>query len=220
MGSGGRRGQPLTLRVVAPLLLTTRRQPAATRPACGAPGPFEVALSLLVHRTFPFRPASIGVAVDWLGLHDPALAGSAAAVAAGRQISRQRVQTVLGGLQAAATGMPPPPALLRALALLDSGPPAQPAADAAHGLQSAGLAVGDLHPAAVLAAARLFHLDHGVALRGPRPGTTVVTAGHLPAHDQAYNRLRTTARRRGLIHRRSPAGTGQKTRNYPSPSGG
>jgi len=50
--------------------------------------PLEAALSLLVHRTFPFRPASIGVASDWLGLHDPALAGSAAAVAAGRRISR------------------------------------------------------------------------------------------------------------------------------------
>ncbi len=52
--------------------------------------------------------------------------------AAGRQITRQRVQTVLGQLHTATAGMPPPPALLRALAMLDGRPctpqPSWPAA--------------------------------------------------------------------------------------------
>lgn len=159
--------------VVPAVLLTTGRQPATTNPTCGATGPREVALSLLVYRTFPFRPASIGVASDWLGLHNPALAGSATAVAAGRQVSRQRVQTVLCQLRAAAAGMPPPAALLRALALLAGAPPARQVDDAARRLQSAGLTVEALHPVVVLAAARLSTSRPVSPCTGPawaRPG--------------------------------------------------
>ncbi len=42
--------------------------------------------------------------------------------------------------------------------MLDGRPPAQPAEHATRRLHSAGLTVGALHPAADLAAARLFRL--------------------------------------------------------------
>lgn len=85
--------------------------------------------------------------------------------------------------RASETGVPPPPALPRALALLTGGPPAQPAEHAARRLRSAGLTAGSLHPIAVLAAARLFDFESGFAPRGPDPGATVIAAGHLPAYD-------------------------------------
>ena len=56
-----------------------------------------------------------------------------------------------------------------------------------------------LQPATVLAAARLFRLEAGFALRGPAPGTALVIADHLTAYDTAPHRLQLLARRRGLV---------------------
>jgi len=184
---------------VPPLTLAVGHRPAGDPPAYGAPGPLDIALSLLVHRAFPLRRASIDIARSWLGLNDPAAAESATAVAARHGVSRQRVQTVLRELHTAAAASPPPPALLEAAALLTGGPPAQSTADATLGLLEAGVTGVPLHPATVLAAARLFRLQAGFALRGPAPGTALITAAHLTAYDTAPRRLQVIARRRGLV---------------------
>jgi len=184
---------------VAPLTSAVGRRPAGDPPAHGAPGPLDMALSLLAHRAFPLRPAAIDIARSWFGLHDPTAAGSATAVAARHSISRQRVQTILGELHAAAAVTPAPPVLLEATALLAGGPPAQSTADSTLALLEAGVTGEPLHPATVLAAARLFRLEAGFKLRGPAPGTALITAYHLTAYDTARRRLRVLARRRGLV---------------------
>jgi len=51
----------------------------------------------------------------------------------------------------------------------------------------------------VLTAATLFRLEAGFALRGPAPGTALITAAHLTAYDTAPRRLQVAARRRGLV---------------------
>ena len=182
-----------------PLTLVVGRRPTGGPPAYGAPGPLDIALSLLVHRALPFRPASIDIARSWLGLHDPAVVGSTTAVAARRGVSRQRIQTALSQLRAVAAEITPPPALLEAAALLAGGPPARSTADGTQGLLEAGMTGVPLHPATVLAAARLFQLHAGFALRGPAPGAALITAAHLTAYDTAPRRLQVIARRRGLI---------------------
>jgi len=185
---------------VPPLTLAVGHRPAGDPPAYGAPGPLDIALSLLAHRDFPLRRAAIDIARSWLGLHHPGAAGSATAVAARHGVSRQRVQTVLHELHtAAAAQMPPPPALLEAAALLAGGPPSQSAAGSTLGLLEAGVTGVPLHPATVLAAASLFRLEAGFALRGPAPGTALITAAHLAAYDTAPRRLQGIARRRGLV---------------------
>ena len=189
-----------------PLTLAVGHRPAGDPPAYGAPGPLDIALSLLIHRAFPLRPAAIDIARSWLGLHDPAAASSATAVAARHSISRQRVQTVLRELHTAAATSPPPPALLEAAALLAGGPPARSTADRTLGLLEVGITGVPLHPATVLAAARLFRLEAGFTLRGPAPGTALITAAHLAAYDTAPRRLQVIAHRRGLVSLNDLAG--------------
>ena len=184
---------------MAPLTLAVGHRPAGDPPAHGAPGPLEIALSLLAHRAFPLRPTAIDIARSWLGLHDPAVVGSTTEVAARHSISRQRVQTVLGQLRAAVAEIPPPPALLQATAILAGGPPARSTADATLRLLEARVSGVPLHPATVLAAARLFRLEPGYALRGPAPGTALIIAAHLTAYDTSPRRLQVIARRRGLV---------------------
>ncbi len=165
---------------------------------CGAPGPVEVGLSLVVHRCFPLCPRAIAVGLDWLGLTDPAAAPYGPGVVAARQgVSRQRAQAVVAELRGCSAVLPPPPALVQAVALIANGPPAQPAGDVADSLLAAGLATGPLHPAVLLRAAGLFAVPAGFAVRGR--SAVAVTGDGVSGYDRLPASARSAAGRRGVV---------------------
>jgi len=168
----------------------------------GAPGPLEIALSLVVYRAFPFRGKAIGICLSWLNL-PPAPGGcGTAAVADRHQVSRSYVQTLLRCLRAAAAANPPPPALTGALHLLQGGAPTRTAGQAATALAGAGLTGSAIHPITVLRAAGLYGLEPGLILRpsgSGSGGTVVVGQPYLARYDTAPAIVRRAARRRGLV---------------------
>lgn len=184
---------------MAPLILPPRRTAGSHPPTVGAPGPLEVALSLVVYRVFPFRGKAIGICLSWLNLR-PAPGGcGTAAVAARHQVSRSYVATLLRCLRAAAAASPPPPALTGALQLLQAGAPTWTAGQAAAALAGAGLAGGVIHPITVLRAAGLFGLEPGLVLRPGGSGTVVVGQPYVARYDTAPAMVRRAARGRGLV---------------------
>lgn len=187
---------------MAPLILSPRRTAGSEPPTVGAPGPLEVALSLVVCRVFPFRGKAIGICLAWLNLC-PAPGGcGTAAVAARHQVSRTYVQTLLRCLRAAAAASPPPPALTGALRLLQAGAPTRTAGQAATALAGAGLTGGAIHPITVLRAAGLFGLEPGLVLRpsgSGSGGTVVVGQPYVTRYDTAPAIARRAARSRGLV---------------------
>jgi len=175
-------------------------------PQCGAPGPLDVALSLLVHRCFPLAAGSVRIALDWLGLPPATATGSTGQVATRQSVSRQRVLFVLSRLRGAAGMIPPPPALAGCLTFIKQGPAARHAGDTAAALYSAGLVACPVHPETVRRAAELFEVTPGFALRRSRAGAFVVTDRHVRGFDELPGLLRTATGKRGVVRIAEVAG--------------
>ena len=175
----GRTDRRLT---VAPLVLGRPSGRLAEPPQCGAPGPLDVALSLLVHRCFPLAAGSVRIALDWLGLPPATATRSTGQVAARQGVSRQRVLFVLSRLRGAAGMIPPPPALAGCLTFIKQGPAARHAGVTAAALYSAGLVACPVHPETVRRAAELFEVT-------PRLRPAPVAGWRVCGHRQACARL-------------------------------
>ena len=187
---------------MAALVVTRHRMPRSRPPAHGAPGPMDVSLSLVVHRSFPLRGKSGLICLDWLGLAGQDDTRSMIDIAGRHGVTRQHVQALLRQLRADAALTPPPPALPASLALVAARrPEICTAGELALLLLEQGLSAGPLHPQTLLRAASLFDLHAGFALRTAGARTVVVSERHAVHYDRAPHALRRAARHRGLVHR-------------------
>ncbi len=184
--------------MAALVLAAGRRRRVVGPPRLASGGPVDVALSLLVHRSFPLRNRVIRLGLDWLGLGGPA-PPTLGVLAARHGVSRQRLQTVLGELRTAASVCPMPPALRAALTCLGDGPAGLSAGEAAALMVGLGVAAGPVHPLTLVRAAGLFGLTPGFALRASDKGTLVVPNRHAAAFDRAVAFATGATRRRGLV---------------------